>query len=322
MPAGRLQQSGRGKGAPAHHWKQTRPARSAYLSCLVCCARVRLSSAERNWPVAPGPARRPISQKVQQGKAAGGASASPEPKASDSGAAGRPGARPPARVAPLHGPLLKWASLHARERAVPGARKAVPRCKPGRAPLAQGARSARPGGSRGCPAWSIRQRPPGVGRAPTAPAARRLLLAYRYSPAGPVARRSQGTPSCTAATTPATAPRSSKRAAHRYAPWLSKRCCRTGKPSCPPAFESALSARPAPWLASPLQAPPRSTPNLSRSAAQALDTPRPPLTPQGHPSLQELPIRFSRSPKPALPLRSPRCFRERPKAPEEAHPSF
>lgn len=30
----------------------------------------------------------------------------------------------------------------------------------------------------------------------------------------------------------------------------------------PPAFESALSARPAPWLASPLKAPPRSAPTL------------------------------------------------------------
>lgn len=277
MPAGRLQQSGRGKGAPAHHWKQTRPARSAYLSCLVCCARVRLSSAERNWPVAPGPARRPISQKVQQGKAAGGASASPEPKASDSGAAGRPGARPPARVAPLHGPLLKWASLHARERAVPGARKAVPRCKPGRAPLAQGARSARPGGSRGCPAWSIRQRPPGVGRAPTAPAARRLLLAYRYSPAGPVARRSQGTPSCTAATTPATAPRSSKRAAHRYT-LHGSRSVVVGLES--PAVRPRLSLRslPAPPPGWPRPSKPRPGPPPTYPALLHR-----PLTPHGRP---------------------------------------
>ena len=115
-----------------------------------------------------------------------------------------------------------------------------------------------------------------------------------------MARRSRGTPSCTAATTPATAPRSSRRAGQRCAPWLSGRCGGTGKLSCPPVFESALSARPAPWLASPLQAPPRSTPNLPHSAAQALDTPGPPFPPRAANPVLSVPQARPAPPKPTL----------------------
>ena len=198
-----------------------------------------------------------------------------------------------------------------------GALQAVRRREPGRAPHSQRADSARPSGRRGRPAGSSWQRPPGAGRALATPAARRLFLAYRSSPAGPAARRSQGTTSCIAATAPATAAESNTRGQELRVPWRCERCGRTGAPGCHPHLSlRSASARPPGWP-HPSKPRPGSLPPYPHSSAQAPDTPGPHFPP-------EVPNRVVCVPQagPAPAPRNSPCFREIPKAPEEAHPSF
>lgn len=258
----------------------------------LCGARTRLSPAERKPPAAPRQTRRPASHRSSRAGRWEGARC-PYHQASETGAAGTLGSRPPGSPSTAHSssghistagkarPLRHGKRHRDANREDCNRRGGLgPRGPAGVADAGPGARrSGRP--AQGALPHLLPRRP---------------IVAYRSYLAGPAARCSPGTPSCTTA---ATGPEAKGRAPPIYDSCLPRR--RTLETwSAPLSFSPLLRIcvlrppRPPAGLGPPSPAQVRSLP------ASALDTPVPPIPP-------------------GVPKSLP-CFNEIPKAPEEAHP--
>lgn len=206
-----LQQSGEGTGVSPRRGKQTGSASSrlpvlSRRAPVICRAKVACGSKTNRGTGPP---------KEQQGRRREGARAPLAPGFRDRGCrdAWEVLARP--RGSPFHGPFLKWAHLRGTESDTETRTGQVTTSAEGSARATQ------------CGAWCAGQPPPGAGRTPAPPSAP-PTVAYRSCPAGPAARCSRDTPSCTAA---ATAPEGKRRV-----PPLHDSCLRIaalGRPGAP-----------------------------------------------------------------------------------------
>lgn len=232
-----------------------------------------------------------------------GASPSPAPRPPEQGAAGTPGCPPPTPRPPPW-PVPQVGTSTRPEDAVPGA-STVASQEDYDLREGFGARGLAGFAAYGPGALRSGRLEPGALQQPSRAAP---SLTYRSYPAGPAARRSQGTPSCTSA---ATAPEATSRAAQPCAPWPPERSSQLRAPHRRPVAASlrALHAPPPAGLAPPSPAQVRFLPTRAPAS-------------QFCASLQELPSVVSPVPRQASPLRNAPCFRDITKAPgAEAHPS-